>query len=94
MGASLRTMQKVTLENKYSNKHIILTDVTILNRLKGLKIYINTKLYKLVLSKLTLDQKNLTPYAVIESIKETIKQLKIPVYTPTTKNDNNTPKKA
>jgi len=82
MSATLKSLHKVTLENRYNNKHIILDDITIINKLKELKLYLNPKLYKLMYTSLegAGEEGRITVKNILRSIREDIKQLNYPVF--------------
>jgi hypothetical protein len=82
MGATLKSLHKVTLENRYNNKHIILEDITIINKLRGLKLYLNTELYKIMNNGLagTYEAGQFNVRSILKRVKEDIKQLSCPVY--------------
>ncbi len=86
-GVTLKSIQRVTLENKHSAKHIILENITIINRLKELKLYINSNLYEIVKTKI-LKNPHFTAKDILQDIKNSIQQMKIPVYQPKTKKDS------
>lgn len=86
-GVTFKSIQKVTLENKYSARHIILEDITILNKIKNMQVYINPNLYKLIKQKAHENTK-IEAVDVIQAIKTDIYQMKIPVYTTTMKKES------
>jgi hypothetical protein len=82
MSATLKSLHKVTLENRYNNKHIVLEDITIINKLKELKLYLNPKLYKLMHNSLggAGEVEQITIKNILRKIREDIKQLNYPVF--------------
>ena len=86
MSVTLKTIQKATLENKYSAKHIVLDDITVVDRLRELKIYLNKDLYLLAKNSLVKPTPS-TAEATLQKIKETIHQMKIPVFNLNNKNE-------
>ncbi len=68
------------MENKHSNKHIILEDVTIVSKLKDLKLYINPELYKIAQQAVETSTGELTATNILKGIREDIKQINKPVF--------------
>ncbi len=82
MSATLKSLHKVTLENRYNNKHIVLEDITIINKLTELKLCLNPKLYKLMYNSLegADEEGRITVKNILRRIREDIKQLNHPVF--------------
>lgn len=79
---SFNSIHKATLENRYSNRHFWLEDLSILDKLKQQCAHLNKNLYELVYAEIQIKHTNPTLGGLLESLTQDIKRLKKPYYMP------------
>lgn len=77
---TFNSVNKTTLENKYSDKHFWLEDLTILDKLQQLCIYINNDLYARVFDEVSKSVSKLSLDAILDDLNLEIKKLSKPLY--------------
>lgn len=83
------SINKVTLENKYSEKHFWLEDLNILDKLKQLSCYINQNLYELILNEILKITAYNNPDQLLKRIKDDLQLLSKPCFDiPAEKNED------